>query len=156
MTNQILDNNYKCTESRGLLFKPTEASAKNRTYDANDFQVLRNYGFVDRTVQVWLDNITFGFSSTSTSTPSGSFMAPVAATNDWDYSWLGFLGIDARPTNFSEQGGQENPKFSLLEVMKDAKYIPSKSWGYMAGSVNRETLPNMIIFADVANKKKAG
>ena len=104
-----------------------------------DFAVLRNYGFVKKQLHMWTENMTFGYSTTSTSTPNRMFEVPLAEISGYDYTWLGLLGIDGRPTNLSDHGGQDAPINSLLHSMKAAHSVPSRSWGYTAGSFNRKS-----------------
>jgi hypothetical protein len=49
--------------------------------------------------------------------------------------WVGRLGMDVKPSNFS---GFENPQRSLIQTLKDEKYIPSLSYGYTAGAYYSE------------------
>jgi hypothetical protein len=45
--------------------------------------------------------------------------------------WVGRLGMDVKPSNFSEF---ENPQGSLIQTLKEENYIPSLSYGYTAGA----------------------
>lgn len=45
--------------------------------------------------------------------------------------WVGRLGMDVKPSNFSEF---ENPQRSLIKTLKEENYIPSLSYGYTAGA----------------------
>lgn len=45
--------------------------------------------------------------------------------------WVGRLGIDIKPNNFSEF---ENPQRSLISTLKEEQYIPSLSYSYTAGA----------------------
>ncbi|KAF2024468.1 acid protease [Setomelanomma holmii] len=45
--------------------------------------------------------------------------------------WVGRLGMDVKPSNFSEF---ENPQRSLIQTLKDENYIPSLSYSYTAGA----------------------
>jgi hypothetical protein len=45
--------------------------------------------------------------------------------------WVGRLGMDSKPSNFSEF---DNPQRSLIKTMKEENYIPSLSYGYTAGA----------------------
>ncbi|KAH7400533.1 aspartic peptidase domain-containing protein [Phaeosphaeria sp. MPI-PUGE-AT-0046c] len=49
--------------------------------------------------------------------------------------WVGRLGMDVKPSNFSEF---ENPQRSLIETLKEENYIPSLSYGYTAGAYYRK------------------
>lgn len=50
--------------------------------------------------------------------------------------WVGQLGIDVKPSNFS---GFEDPQRSLIQTLKDESYIPSLSYGYTAGAYYSES-----------------
>lgn len=50
--------------------------------------------------------------------------------------WLGRLGLDVKPSNFSEF---DNPQRSLIPTLKEEGYIPSLSYGYTAGAYYRES-----------------
>jgi len=45
--------------------------------------------------------------------------------------WVGRLGLNVKPSNFSEF---ENPQRSLIPTLRDEGYIPSLSYGYTAGA----------------------
>jgi hypothetical protein len=45
--------------------------------------------------------------------------------------WLGRLGLDVKPSNFSEF---DNPQRSLISTLKEEGYIPSLSYSYTAGA----------------------
>jgi hypothetical protein len=50
--------------------------------------------------------------------------------------WVGRLGMDVKPSNFSEF---ENPQRSLIRTLKDENYIPSLSYSYTAGAYYSES-----------------
>ncbi|KAF2828652.1 acid protease [Ophiobolus disseminans] len=45
--------------------------------------------------------------------------------------WVGRLGMDVKPSNFSEF---DNPQRSLIKTLKEENHIPSLSYGYTAGA----------------------
>ncbi|KAH8732441.1 aspartic peptidase domain-containing protein [Phaeosphaeriaceae sp. PMI808] len=45
--------------------------------------------------------------------------------------WIGWLGMDVKPNNFSEF---ENPQRSLIKTLREENYIPGLSYGYTAGA----------------------
>lgn len=45
--------------------------------------------------------------------------------------WVGRLGMDVKPSNFSEFA---NPQRSLIKTLKEENYIPSLTYGYTAGA----------------------
>jgi hypothetical protein len=61
--------------------------------------------------------------------------------------WVGRLGMDVKPSNFS---GFENPQRSLIQTLKDEKYIPSLSYGYTAGAYYSELPRRKIKPANIA------
>ncbi|KAF1935241.1 acid protease [Clathrospora elynae] len=48
-----------------------------------------------------------------------------------DRLWVGRLGMDVKPSNFSDF---EDPQRSLITTLKEEGYIPSRSYGYTAGA----------------------
>lgn len=49
--------------------------------------------------------------------------------------WFGRLGLDIKPSNFSEF---DNPQRSMIQTLKDENHIPSLSYGYTAGAYYSE------------------
>ena len=45
--------------------------------------------------------------------------------------WLGRLGMDVKPLNFS---GFDTPQRTMIVTLKEEKYISSLSYGYTAGA----------------------
>jgi hypothetical protein len=45
--------------------------------------------------------------------------------------WVGRLGMDVKPSNFSEFA---NPQRSLIKTLHEEKYIPGLNYGYTAGA----------------------
>lgn len=45
--------------------------------------------------------------------------------------WVGRMGMDVKPSNFSEFS---NPQRSLIKTLKEENHIPSLSYGYTAGA----------------------
>jgi hypothetical protein len=50
--------------------------------------------------------------------------------------WVGRLGMDVKPSNFS---AFDNPQRSLIQTLKEEEYIPSLSYGYTAGAYYSES-----------------
>jgi hypothetical protein len=50
--------------------------------------------------------------------------------------WVGRLGMDVKPSNFSEF---ENPQRSLIKTLRDENYIPGLNYGYTAGAYYSES-----------------
>lgn len=53
------------------------------------------------------------------------------STNDF---WLGYLGLNPRPTNFTNF---RDPQQSFMQTLKNKSMIPSLSWSYTAGAAYR-------------------
>jgi len=112
----------------------------------NRFAVFSNYGFDNVPTQMWHDTVAFGYPSKRPLDQAND--VPMGLISDLQYSWLGLMGLDERPTNFTmprtpNQGGTApngptQMMRSMLQVLKDAKKIPSLSWAYHAGSQGRE------------------
>ena len=56
----------------------------------------------------------------------------VAGIGDTHFTWLGVLGLNPRPTNFTNM--PNDPQASFIQKLKDQEDIPSLSWAYTAGA----------------------
>jgi hypothetical protein len=108
-------------------------SEKPSFYDLANMQVLKNYGFTNTTGLSWTDRIETGYPTTRNQT---STLGQVIIFNDWYFSWTGLLGLDPRPTNYTDKGGMKGDPQSFMKNLKAAGTIPSISWGYHAGKVS--------------------
>jgi hypothetical protein len=139
-----------CESSRGFFYshnnntrlftKPPSAST---SANISNLEVFHDYGVTNMKAHYVSDNIQLGFKNIN--------QATVGAIIDSNFTWLGLLGLDHQPYNFSipmdmfsENNTQglsdpnvankliQNP--SLLQQMKTEGIIPSLSWAYHAGS----------------------
>jgi hypothetical protein len=89
-----------------------------------NFSVFGDFGF---------DAVTLGWQGSRGPSVEHSIVAGIADTT---FSWLGVLGLNPRPTNFSTF--PNNPQVSFVQSLKDYNNIPSLSWAYTAGAQYRE------------------
>jgi hypothetical protein len=115
-----------CRRSRTVYDIPTNVNGQ--VYKIGDAALYSKYGFKDSEGLEWPSNITLGLQSSQPSIPS-----LVMAFNDDNYTWMGYLGLDHRPTYFLDQGGYSNGKPSMLQNLKDSKRISRLGWGYHVG-----------------------
>jgi hypothetical protein len=88
------------------------------------FNVFGDFGF---------DTVTLGWQGSGGPTVEHSI---VAGVGDTAMTWLGVLGLNPRPTNFSTF--VNNPQVSFVQALKDQNTIPSVSWSYTAGAQYRK------------------
>ncbi|KAF2011413.1 acid protease [Aaosphaeria arxii CBS 175.79] len=119
-----------CIDSRGGIFNPN----KSLTWVPNsifglgvetysDLEVFGDFGF---------DTMTLGWQGSGGPTVEHSIIAGIGDTS---FSWLGTLGLNPRPTNFSTM--PNNPQVSFVQSLKNQNSIPSVSWAYTAGASYR-------------------
>jgi hypothetical protein len=139
-----------CFSSRGNLYNRTldtevasqgpESGAPigiNYKYDLTPYQTIGNFDY-NVTALGLQSNLSFGYD-----VGPRSYIAPVFEFAKYEFTWLGLLGIDARPVNFTaSEGAAWIQKPSLIEHLRTANAIPSRSWGYTAGSYNRKKQVN--------------
>ncbi|KAF2004219.1 acid protease [Amniculicola lignicola CBS 123094] len=119
-----------CGESRGKFFNMNNSltwvpnSIFELGIEANlDYSVFGDFGF---------DTVTLGFGGSGGPSVEHAIVAGIADTS---FSWLGVLGLNPRPTNFSTF--PNNPQVSFVQALKNQKSIPSVSWSYTAGAQYR-------------------
>lgn len=61
----------------------------------------------------------------------------VAGIGDTHFTWLGALGLNPRPVNFTDRPGAVFT--SLVQQLKNQSNISSLSWGYTAGAKYRKS-----------------
>lgn len=150
-----------CAKSRGGLYNldadkdarnfdsDTTSPTVNKTiYSLNDYATFRYYGG-DFKAYGFTSNLSFGDFSTNRQL----FNVPIYDLADWDYTWLGLLGIRANPSfQKSNATASTNQTQTLLRSMKDKRLIPRLSWGYTAGSFNRNSFGSLILGGHDANR----
>ncbi|KAF1989871.1 acid protease [Aulographum hederae CBS 113979] len=77
------------------------------------------------------DTVSLGFQGEDGGVANHSVIGDISG---WNLTWLGILGLNPRPTNFSDQN---NPQPSWLQILNDTNQIPSLSWAYTAGAKYR-------------------
>lgn len=119
-----------CKESRGGLFD----KATSLTWVPNSIFQLglsENLG-VNIFGDFGFDTVTLGWQGSGGPTVEHSIVAGVGDTH---FTWLGGLGLNPRPTNFSTF--PNSPQVSLIQSLKNERMIPSVSWAYTAGAPYR-------------------
>lgn len=125
------DGPSNCGDSRGGIFNPNNSLTwiPNSIFDLGietnlDYDVFGDFAF---------DTVTLGWQGSGGPTVEHSV---VAGLGDTHFSWLGVLGLNPRPTNFSTF--PNNPQVSFVQALRNQKSIPSVSWAYTAGASYRK------------------
>jgi hypothetical protein len=148
-TNDIYIDGRTCPQSRGGTFDHSSSGDSylpEAKYDLRDNAAFNNYGFTRVVAEIGYDTFKFGWrykDSKGTNQISQNVTkvehALVAEITAYNYTWLGMLGIDPRPTNLSAASGQfVGSQDAVLTKLKSNSIIPSLSWSYTAGSSNCE------------------
>ena len=125
-----------CPQSRGGLFNLNAS----RTWQD---QGIYGLGLEDN-LQDYLDDGfsgDFGFDALGLGAAGSSGVrldAQVLAAIATKDFYLGFLGVDAYPTNFSSFDNPDNTHVSFLSALKQSNNTPSLSYGYSAGAKYRK------------------
>lgn len=100
-------------------------------YAVDNMQFVNAYGYDNLAVDFGWDTVMLGY--------PGAGIPPVKHQligQLWDYGYtsVGLLGLDPKPTNFTDMMSMSGGQPSLLQTLKDNKTIPSLSYGYHAGA----------------------
>ena len=119
-----------CEDSRGGVFNKNTSLTwvPNSIFEIGieenlGFDVFGDFGF---------DTVTLGWLGSGGPTVEHSI---VAGIGDTTLTWLGVLGLNPRPTNFSTF--VNNPQVSFIQALRNQNTIPSVSWSYTAGASYR-------------------
>ena len=119
-----------CEDSRGGIFNKNTSLTwvPNSIFEIGieenlGFDVFGDFGF---------DTVTLGWLGSGGPTVEHSI---VAGIGDTTLTWLGVLGLNPRPTNFSTF--VNNPQVSFIQALRNQNAIPSVSWSYTAGASYR-------------------
>ncbi|KAF9736913.1 hypothetical protein PMIN06_010682 [Paraphaeosphaeria minitans] len=119
-----------CADSRGGTFNKNSSLTwiPNSIFELGveenlDYDVFGDFGF---------DTVTLGWQGSNGPSVEHSVVAGIADTT---LTWLGVLGLNPRPTNFSTFPNSPQP--SLVQLLKTQNSIPSLSWAYTAGAPYR-------------------
>ena len=119
-----------CEDSRGGVFNKNTSLTwvpnsifKIGIEENLGFDVFGDFGF---------DTVTLGWLGSGGPTVEHSI---VAGIGDTTLTWLGVLGLNPRPTNFSTF--VNNPQVSFIQALRNQNAIPSVSWSYTAGASYR-------------------
>jgi hypothetical protein len=120
-----------CADSRGGTFNPNNSLTlvPNSIFELGieenlDFSVFGEFSF---------DTVTLGWQGSGGPSVEHSVVAGIADTT---FTWMGVLGLNPRPTNFSTF--PNSPQVSFLQSLRNQNNIPSLSWAYTAGAQYRE------------------
>ncbi|KAF2432156.1 acid protease [Tothia fuscella] len=129
-TGLLFNGSYDCYNSRGGLFNLTASTTYHpeQAYNVGDYPA---FGYRNITAPSGSDALTLSSSSDTTIILQRMGLAQLSDLNS---SWLGLLGLDS--------GQMKNSRPSLIQNLKLANVIPSMSFGYTAGSVNRNVSSN--------------
>ncbi len=121
-----------CADSRGGLVNVNISSTwqDQGIYALGDEQNLPDYLDPYDTGDYGLDNLGIGQPGSGAVSLDGMVVAALA-TKDF---YLGNLGVNQQPTNFSSFS---DPKPSFLKSLKQSGKIPSLTWAYTAGNQYR-------------------
>lgn len=121
-----------CAGSRGRLFIMNDSSTWQNvgvySTNADGVGLDANLG-VDQRAQWGLDHLGLGLTGPSLENQT---IAGIATPSPF---YLGVLGLNDQPVNFSSLGNYSAP--SLFQTLRDQKKIPSLSWSYTAGALYR-------------------
>lgn len=141
-------NDSDCANLRGKTFAPNASS----TYINKG--IFNLYAELNFTTQY--DRAYYGFDTLGFGLDSSGFSIDkqiIASTNTDDY-FLGLLGIDPQPTNFTNF---DDPTPSLFTTLMNQKLIPSLSYSYTAGAQYRKQLQCSIeVLALISNRIQEG
>ncbi|KAK7193291.1 hypothetical protein DPSP01_013840 [Paraphaeosphaeria sporulosa] len=119
-----------CADSRGGTFNNNNSLTwiPNSIFELGveenlDYNVFGDFGF---------DTVTLGWQGSNGPSVEHSVVAGIADTT---FTWMGVLGLNPRPTNFSTFPNSPQP--SLVQLLKDQNSIPSLTWAYTAGAPYR-------------------
>ncbi|ORY19593.1 aspartic peptidase domain-containing protein [Clohesyomyces aquaticus] len=119
-----------CKESRGGIFNPNNSLTwvPNSIFELGieenlDVNVFGDFGF---------DTVTLGWQGSGGPSVEHSILAGIG---DTAFSWLGALGLNPRPTNFTSL--PNSPQVSFIQALRNKNQIPSVSWAYTAGASYR-------------------
>ncbi|KAH8599268.1 aspartic peptidase domain-containing protein [Bisporella sp. PMI_857] len=120
-----------CTSTRGRIYnlnssstwRPNLANTSTQIYNLGleshlGYQGVGRYGF---------DTIQLGFDGNGGPNLDNQTVASISTTD----FWLGFFGVNPRPSNFTNFN---DPVSSFMENLKSKDLIPSLSWAYTAGN----------------------
>jgi hypothetical protein len=134
-----------CVDLRGGVYSHTDSRSYEieGNYSLGSYHTFSGFSFPSYPVQMGWDDITFGYhvkSGRASSTPR-TLIGEMAM---WNYTSLGLLGLDLKPTNLSSMHSMNAPLPSMIERLVSSGTIPSRSWAYTAGSRWRKQLPTHL------------
>jgi hypothetical protein len=116
-----------CPDTRGRTFDFNQSLTwvPNSIYDLG---YEENLGYTQVNGQFGFDTVQLGWQGGGGASVDHSV---VAGIGDLTLTWLGQLGLDPTPTNFSSFN---SPQPSYMQLLRTKNLIPSLSWAYTAGA----------------------
>jgi hypothetical protein len=120
-----------CPTSRGKTFQPNSSQTWVWNLQGTIFNLGVEENLLGRQVfgEFGYDSMTLGYTGGGGPTVQRSVIAGIADTH---FTWLGALGLNPRPVNFTSMPGASQP--SLVQTLKNQGDIKSLSWAYTAGA----------------------
>ncbi|KAF2025360.1 acid protease, partial [Setomelanomma holmii] len=121
-----------CAASRGKTFQPNSSSTHGSvSLQGSIYELGVDENLLGRTVNgdYGYDTVTLGYQDGGGPTIQQSVIAGVGDTH---FTWLGVLGMNPRPVNFSTDPGTLHKSF--VQLLKDQSNISSLSWAYTVGA----------------------
>lgn len=122
-----------CIDSRGKTYNPNLSRTWNPfSVDQNSiYELGLEENLLGREVfgRFGSDVVSLGWSTSTNAVVEHSIVAGIGDTH---FTWMGVLGLNPRPTNFSSESNA--PKESFVQALKSQGDIPSVSWSYTAGA----------------------
>lgn len=121
--------NPDCFDSRGRLFDSNQSA----TWVPNSIYTLGVEGNLglDSAADYGYDNLVIGTAGSGGPTIDHQ----IVANNADPKYWLGAIGLNPQPTNFTNF---VSPQPSMMQTLKTTGQIPSISYGYTAGAYYRK------------------
>ena len=128
-----------CDISRGGIFKDNQSTSfiSGAVYNLDANAAFHDFGFRGVAGKAGLESFELNLpKETDSGTPKESSLKDltVIEISQYNFTWLGMLGLDIRRTNFSDIGGMGMGQESMLSMLKRKNVISSLSWAYTAGS----------------------
>ncbi|KAF2398814.1 acid protease [Trichodelitschia bisporula] len=138
-----LSQTLNCPELRGGLYNSSASLSWVATtiYKTDNVQFVGAY-YKDVVARQGFETVSFGYPSTSNPEVKHSV---VGMYSHLYFSQLGLLGLDPKPTNWSDMSGMLSPQPSLMELLVRDKKIQARGFGYAAGAYHRSAYGNLVL-----------
>ena len=139
MAKNMTFDGLQCDISRGGIYNHNASVSYHQSNQMYDFSInaaFHDFGFMRAPGLVGLESFVLNLPNKSSSDNNSNDTLKdllVAGISDYNFTWVGMLGLDVQGTNLSGFGGMGVPLPTMLGKMKQNKLIPSLSWAYTAG-----------------------